>query len=910
MKIRVGTALATLLLAVFSSTTGFALTNAWNTGSGKWEIASNWTLGTPTPPPPPSEIYVGNVNDLGFAAITIDSATVQSNAINQCLTIADLTILGSTAAPRQLLLLNNFLHPLTIEANLTIRSHGSLVLSNAAGLNIEDDLFNDGAVTVTGNSSISAGDLHVGYLASGTLLSSNASWTAGEMNMGVSNNAQGTATFSGLSAISLVDGLILGQGSNSSGIVTVTDSATMTLGTQFIVGNGTNSSGVVTVAGDASMTFNLSSAFIVGNSINSSGSLWLTGGTLNSGLYGGILGEMGSGQMTMSNAAIWNCGNAVVLADQPGSVGTLTVAGGTLNQLADEPAELIVGGAGTGTVWITGGNLSFQDLGVGSEGIGQMAISNGTVGASSIYVGGLLGSDGTLTVAGGTVNAQSLELDHIGDGPATVWLTGGELVVGDETYIAGDMTVSNGVWQADLVEVGNLFTNIPSTLILAGGSNSFSDVFTMGLPNSFTTGVVWMTGGQLGTYNAAVLVGLRADGAMAVSNGVWSGAEVDVGVNSAGTLTLAGGTATFTGAFDIGALDALTNGFMGNNLDTLPPDPSNTGTGTVWLTGAQLTVTGEPTHIGERGIGRVTMSAGGWMADEIDIGVYLHSQGTLTMQGGQLTVTNAPGQIAVGGSGVGHMIASGGTVVVEGLSVGAATNSLGELTMMAGSSVTVLSNLTVGDCTLDGFGLVEMDGGALYVTNSAHNAVLEIRNGLFQFDSGTLVVDTLVGTNLCGGIFDHVGGTLSVGTLVLDPNGDIDGDGLPNGWEQAHGLDPLSSVGNNGADGDPDGDGYSNLQEYLAGSDPNDRFSTPPNPVPFRMTAITQQGANILLTWMTPSGTTNQVQVAGGSYATNSFLNLGPPMFIGGSGVVTTNYTEIDGATNRPARYYRVWLVP
>jgi len=48
------------------------------------------------------------------------------------------------------------------------------------------------------------------------------------------------------------------------------------------------------------------------------------------------------------------------------------------------------------------------------------------------------------------------------------------------------------------------------------------------------------------------------------------------------------------------------------------------------------------------------------------------------------------------------------------------------------------------------------------------------------------------------------------------------GDGLPDEWKLAYGLDPASKDGDNGPDGDPDGDGMSNLQEYIAGTNPMD----------------------------------------------------------------------------------------
>jgi PKD repeat protein len=108
---------------------------------------------------------------------------------------------------------------------------------------------------------------------------------------------------------------------------------------------------------------------------------------------------------------------------------------------------------------------------------------------------------------------------------------------------------------------------------------------------------------------------------------------------------------------------------------------------------------------------------------------------------------------------------------------------------------------------------------------------------------------------------------------------------------------------------DPDGDGLNNAAEYLTGSDPNNSASA------LRITSATKQAADAVITWTTTGGHTNIVQVTAGnpsgSYSTNGFADIpASQTIIPGSGDVTTNYTDIGGGTNSPARYYRIRLVP
>lgn len=69
---------------------------------------------------------------------------------------------------------------------------------------------------------------------------------------------------------------------------------------------------------------------------------------------------------------------------------------------------------------------------------------------------------------------------------------------------------------------------------------------------------------------------------------------------------------------------------------------------------------------------------------------------------------------------------------------------------------------------------------------------------------------------------DHrLGNSLAFAMRTDAGTNDADGDGLPNDWELAFGLNPFDPTFDNGAEGDPDADGLTNAQEFAAGTHPN-----------------------------------------------------------------------------------------
>jgi hypothetical protein len=94
-------------------------------------------------------------------------------------------------------------------------------------------------------------------------------------------------------------------------------------------------------------------------------------------------------------------------------------------------------------------------------------------------------------------------------------------------------------------------------------------------------------------------------------------------------------------------------------------------------------------------------------------------------------------------------------------------------------------------------------------TSTLGDQATEIGLRIMPLQHDTQTLETVLWTKL---VFEM--------TLQSGQSSDSDGDGLPDYWELAYGLNPYDSTGINGAEGDPDQDGITNIQEFQRGLNP------------------------------------------------------------------------------------------
>ena len=655
-----------------------------------------------------------------------------------------------------------------------------------------------------------------------------------------------------------------------------------------------------------------------GNPVSIDGGLTLNAGLLsvtNDGVQL-LVGNNGSGALTVFD------GNLVayypIVGNNAGANGTWHIAGGT--NVITTAFDIANNLTATGTVGMTGGQLSAPNAYIGLFGNGRLIVSNGTfqcegqglvasqpgaqgnftaaggmstfgsmligedsmatgavlvTGTALVQINGELDNRGNVTVAGGNLNVLG-QVDSVATNNA-ISVAGGQFAATNDNSFLTRVTVSNGSFLARDVFLGNqrvgTFTVAGGMVALPGSFNGFSVGVNGG------TGTVWQSGGQINLTNTDLNVGglfSPAVGVMTISNGVTQARNVFVGGqgDGTGTFTMAGGT-LITSNLEVNAASrfVLNKGLVQTRAATVAsPPPLVVGDGSniaeLNLLGGTNAFTG-----GLRIAGNSLLTGSGAIAANVtNSGVISPgaSAGRFDITGSLVLSNSSELRLELGGYNPGQFdfIRVTGSATLGGkLSVSLSNNF--ESTMTNGASFIVLTN---GSPLVGSF------------SNVAGGGVLTTTDGYARFTVLYAGANTLRLTNL----------------IIVDS----DTDGMPDWWEDRFSLNKTNALD---AALDLDGDGASNADEFRAGTIPNNSASV------FRIVALQREASNVRITWTTVGGKSYRVQTnappANGSI-TNNFADLSPLIAVPGSGESTTNYLHSGGATNNRARYYRVRLGP
>jgi hypothetical protein len=676
-----------------------------------------------------------------------------------------------------------------------------------------------------------------------------------------------------------------------------------------------NSGGVVAID-DAALRHEGPSA----NPVSIDGGLTLDGGSLtvtNDGVQL-LAGNNGSGTLIVSNGTL--TAYYAIVGANAGANGTWHIAGGT--NIVTTTFDIADSLTATGTVRMTGGQLSAPNAYIGLFGNGRLIVSNGVFQcAGQGLVASQPGAQGTFTAAGGTS-------------------TFGSMLIGESSMATGAVLVTGTA----LVQVNGELDNRGSVMVAGGNLNVLGQLESVTTNNALS-----VTGGQFAATNDNAFLTR-----VAVSNGTFLARDVFLGNQRLGTFTVAGaGVVALPGSF---------NGFSVG---------VNGGTGIVSQAGGLILLTNTDLNVGglfSPAVGQMTISNGTTQARRVFVGGQGDGNGTVRLEGGTLIASNlevnatsqfifnrgtlqtrssavANNASFVVGDGVnpalyqllggtnsftrGLRIANNGVLAGTGAITGGVTNAGVIAPGASAGRLDITGSLLLNNSSQLGFELGGYTAGTQFdfisvsgsVTLGGALAVGLSNNFQSVMTNGASFTILTAGTPFAGSFANVASGglltttdgyarftVLYAGSTMLRLTGllivDTDNDGMPDWWEDQFSLDK-----NNPADAalDLDGDGASNVVEFRAGTLPNNANSV------FRIVSLRPETGDLRITWTTVGGKSYRVQTnapaAGGGITTN-FADLSPLISVNGVGESTTNYLHIGGFSNAPARYYRVRLGP
>ena len=716
--------------------------------------------------------------------------------------------------------------------------------------------------------------------------------------------------------------------SSSSGTldaVTLNTDLTVPNGATLYVVNGLTNNATMRLASDGTNTY----AYFLGTqSLSGTGQVVFAGTSPGSSYFYALSGTLTNGSgMTIR-------GNGGYIQGNPPSFGAL-VNLGTITSETSNQTTFVRGFTNQGRLdALTGGNfdlLNFTNNGtitVSHGGTLQLEGAWGNNGVISgdecaVSLGGTFTSASALTVihAGGstvTINGTMINTNNpfVLDPTTGSWrlyygtIRGGTVTTAggaqlqiptfssgtlDAVTLNSDVTVPNG---ATLYVVRGLTNN--ATIWLSGESNTTSLYFGGTFDMSFTNGTQ-----TLGGTGQVVFAGSNPSNDRLYATG--------------GTFTIGSGITIHGNG---GAIQGNPMSWYGGwliNMGTITSETSNRTTYVSYainkgwlnaLNGGILSVTTTLTNSG-------TVEVDNSSTVELSSN-YVQTAGNTMLEGGNLTLLNG-GSVFIqagnlSGSGyVGAIVTNSGTIAP-----GFPTGTLTFTSNLILNASSILSFELGGYAQASQYDFVVVSnavrfGGALAVSfANNYNFISTMTNGsTFTLLAASPPISGAFTNVSSGGVMATTDGfarfvvTYSGANLVLSSPSirDDDADGIPNWWTKRYFGHLTGQAGDRSlASDDADGDGLSNLQEYLAGTDPNDSGSA------FRITSIVRTANNVRVTWMMGPGKTNALQAtSGGGYSTNGFTDI---FIITNTVGTVTNYLDVGAATNFPARYYRVRLVP
>ncbi|MEO9458794.1 MAG: autotransporter domain-containing protein [Lentilitoribacter sp.] len=458
------------------------------------------------------------------------------------------------------------------------------------------------------------------------------------------------------------------------------------------------------------------------------------------------VGKTDTGTLTLQNEAsgtvVFNASGSILLGENAGAIGTLTVSGANTS-IAGSGQDLFIGFNGEGVAQIdAGASVVMGGLNVGAnsatskgtlvvDGLGtslilddnsstmftiagsssnqaQMTISNGALvdsggnGASTprAFVGRQAGSNALMTITGssGATNSTwdhngSLTIGEFGVG-AIELKNSGELLVSNNFEVGGNsagdgtLNISTGgkATLGSTVYVGNAAGSTGLIEVDGAGSelNSTDAIYVGGSG----TGTINVKNGAVASSNGGIVVGLSSgsngtvvvDGAGSQFNFVTSSASILVGDVGTGSLTVSNGAVvTSDGGLDVARFSTSSQGTV-----TL------TGAGTTLTTKLSTSTVGspgfDPVSIGRRGTGilnildgAVFTSGDGVTTAFAKVGVETNASGTVTISGTN-SAWNHSGILGIARSGTGVVsVSDSGALVADDINIAFAAGSIGTL---------------------------------------------------------------------------------------------------------------------------------------------------------------------------------------------------------------------------------------